>query len=76
MVEEFYNMFYTVYTSETTNNPIPVSTKTVSSAISENLKNDTLYGDHQGTPKLMNTEDYHWLSTRFENWVKAYANES
>ncbi|XP_021992128.1 uncharacterized protein LOC110888942 [Helianthus annuus] len=75
MAEEFYNTFYNAFTSETITEATTV-TKTVSNVISESLKYDSVYGNHQRPPKLMNIEDCHWWSTRFENWVKAYAYES
>ncbi|KAJ0509608.1 hypothetical protein HanIR_Chr11g0530871 [Helianthus annuus] len=71
MDEEFYNTFHNVFAAEET----PV-TKTASSAISERLNYDNVYGNHQKPPKLMNIKGYHWWSTRFENWVKAYAYDS
>ena len=75
MAEEFYNTFYNVFTSESSE-ITTVTPKTITKAINENIKHDNFYGTHSKPPTLESIEDYTWWKERFINWAKAYAHES
>ncbi|KAJ0577451.1 hypothetical protein HanIR_Chr05g0236161 [Helianthus annuus] len=75
IAEEFYNTFYKAFTSESSETST-VAPKSISKAITENIKHDNFYGTHSKPPKLKSIEDYTWWKERFINWAKAYAHES